>query len=96
MELAGRLTRGPCPHVAGDFFKDPLPEADLYILARVLHDWTDAKCSHLLERLYQACRTGRWWGCCVPGLGVGSGRSYRRLDATRAWKPCHVDIDMPP
>ncbi|XP_070319859.1 acetylserotonin O-methyltransferase [Odocoileus virginianus] len=42
----------------GDFFKDPLPEADLYILARVLHDWTDAKCSHLLERLYQACRTG--------------------------------------
>ncbi|XP_065772003.1 acetylserotonin O-methyltransferase isoform X3 [Muntiacus reevesi] len=44
--------------LGGDFFTDPLPEADLYILARVLHDWTDAKCSHLLERLYQACRTG--------------------------------------
>ncbi|XP_060993121.1 acetylserotonin O-methyltransferase isoform X2 [Dama dama] len=44
--------------LGGDFFKDPLPEADLYILARVLHDWTDAKCSHLLGRLYQACRTG--------------------------------------
>ncbi|XP_055419047.1 acetylserotonin O-methyltransferase isoform X2 [Bubalus kerabau] len=42
----------------GDFFKDALPEADLYILARVLHDWTDAKCSHLLQRVYQACRTG--------------------------------------
>ncbi|XP_068818902.1 acetylserotonin O-methyltransferase isoform X2 [Capricornis sumatraensis] len=44
--------------LGGDFFKDPLPEADLYILARVLHDWTDAKCCHLLQRLYRACRTG--------------------------------------
>ncbi|XP_055419052.1 acetylserotonin O-methyltransferase isoform X7 [Bubalus kerabau] len=44
--------------LGGDFFKDALPEADLYILARVLHDWTDAKCSHLLQRVYQACRTG--------------------------------------
>ncbi|XP_040122347.1 acetylserotonin O-methyltransferase isoform X1 [Oryx dammah] len=42
----------------GDFFKDALPEADLYILARVLHDWTDTKCCHLLQRLYRACRTG--------------------------------------
>ncbi|XP_010849537.1 PREDICTED: acetylserotonin O-methyltransferase [Bison bison bison] len=42
----------------GDFFKDALPEADLYILARVLHDWTDAKCCHLLQRVYRACRTG--------------------------------------
>ncbi|XP_066213426.1 acetylserotonin O-methyltransferase-like [Saccopteryx leptura] len=42
----------------GDFFKDPLPEADLYILARVLHDWTDEKCSRLLERVHQSCRAG--------------------------------------
>ncbi|XP_054962431.1 acetylserotonin O-methyltransferase isoform X1 [Pan paniscus] len=42
----------------GDFFKDPLPEADLYILARVLHDWADGKCSHLLERIYHTCKPG--------------------------------------
>ncbi|XP_066212969.1 acetylserotonin O-methyltransferase-like [Saccopteryx leptura] len=42
----------------GDFFKDPLPEADLYILARVLHDWTDESCSRLLRRIYQSCREG--------------------------------------
>ncbi|XP_023489253.2 acetylserotonin O-methyltransferase [Equus caballus] len=42
----------------GDFFKDPLPEADLYILARILHDWTDEKCAHLLERVYRACKPG--------------------------------------
>nr|XP_005896401.1 PREDICTED: acetylserotonin O-methyltransferase isoform X3 [Bos mutus] len=44
--------------LGGDFFTDALPEADLYILARVLHDWTDAKCCHLLHRVYRACRTG--------------------------------------
>ncbi|XP_030782187.1 acetylserotonin O-methyltransferase-like [Rhinopithecus roxellana] len=42
----------------GDFFKDPLPEADLYILARILHDWADGKCLHLLERVYHTCKPG--------------------------------------
>ncbi|XP_047392399.1 acetylserotonin O-methyltransferase [Sciurus carolinensis] len=44
--------------LGGDFFQDPLPEADLYILARVLHDWAEDKCSQLLARVHQACRPG--------------------------------------
>lgn len=67
----------------------------MYILARVLHDWTDAKCSHLLQRVYQACRTGRWRGRWAPGPGVHSGQRYRCLDATRARKPRHGDEDSP-
>ncbi|TNN52813.1 Acetylserotonin O-methyltransferase [Liparis tanakae] len=42
----------------GDFFKDPLPEADLYILARILHDWTDERCIELLSSVYKACKPG--------------------------------------
>ncbi|KAM9180420.1 acetylserotonin O-methyltransferase [Dugong dugon] len=42
----------------GDFFKDLLPEADLYILARSLHDRTDEKCSHLLARIHHTCKPG--------------------------------------
>ncbi|XP_028993253.1 acetylserotonin O-methyltransferase [Betta splendens] len=42
----------------GDFFKDSLPEADLYLLARVLHDWTDDHCIELLSRVYKACKPG--------------------------------------
>ncbi|XP_053536648.1 acetylserotonin O-methyltransferase [Ictalurus punctatus] len=42
----------------GDFFNDDLPEADLYILARILHDWTDDRCIDLLNKVYQACRPG--------------------------------------
>lgn len=43
---------------SGDFFKDPLPDADLYILARILHDWTDERCVELLQRVHAACRPG--------------------------------------
>ncbi|XP_032082131.1 acetylserotonin O-methyltransferase-like [Thamnophis elegans] len=43
---------------AGDFFKDPIPEADLYILARILHNWSDEKCLQLLSKVYQACKPG--------------------------------------
>ncbi|XP_070607930.1 acetylserotonin O-methyltransferase-like [Erythrolamprus reginae] len=43
---------------AGDFFKDPIPEADLYILARTLHDWSDERCFHVLHKVYQACKPG--------------------------------------
>lgn len=42
----------------GDFFKDPLPDADLYILARILHDWTDQRGIELLQRVHEACRPG--------------------------------------
>ncbi|XP_021010680.1 acetylserotonin O-methyltransferase [Mus caroli] len=44
--------------LSGDFFCSPLPPADLYILARVLHDWTDAACVELLRRVRGALRPG--------------------------------------
>ncbi|XP_012719847.2 probable bifunctional dTTP/UTP pyrophosphatase/methyltransferase protein [Fundulus heteroclitus] len=46
---------------AGDFLKDELPKADLYILVRVLHDLTDEKLHILLRKISDAC---------VPGCGV--------------------------
>eukprot|EP00066_Takifugu_rubripes_P001593 XP_003962881.1 PREDICTED: acetylserotonin O-methyltransferase-like [Takifugu rubripes] len=43
---------------AGDFFSDQLPPADLYILGRIIHDWTEEKCLMLLRKIYDACRPG--------------------------------------
>ncbi len=43
---------------AGDFFKDPLPEADLYSLGRILHDWTEEKILRLLTRIYERLPAG--------------------------------------
>jgi acetylserotonin O-methyltransferase len=39
--------------VAGDFFVDNLPEADLYALGRIVHDWSEAKILTLLSRLFE-------------------------------------------
>ncbi|XP_027698192.1 acetylserotonin O-methyltransferase isoform X2 [Vombatus ursinus] len=44
--------------LGGDFFRDPIPKADLYILARILHDWADNKCVQLLTNIHQACKPG--------------------------------------
>ncbi|XP_063248511.1 acetylserotonin O-methyltransferase [Prinia subflava] len=42
----------------GDFFNDSIPEAELYILSKILHDWNDDKCKQLLAKVYKACKPG--------------------------------------
>jgi acetylserotonin N-methyltransferase len=44
--------------LAGDFFKDPLPAADLFALGRILHDWTEEKVVKLLSRVYERLPSG--------------------------------------
>jgi acetylserotonin O-methyltransferase len=44
--------------MAGDFFRDNLPEADLFALSRILHDWTTEKIHALLVRIYQRLPAG--------------------------------------
>uniref|UniRef100_F6Q8S7 Acetylserotonin O-methyltransferase like n=1 Tax=Monodelphis domestica TaxID=13616 RepID=F6Q8S7_MONDO len=42
----------------GDFFKDNIPKADLYILSRILHDWSDDKIDILLSKISDTCKPG--------------------------------------
>jgi C-methyltransferase len=44
--------------LAGDFFADPLPVADVYLLMEVLHDWTDEKCRAILGAIRRAAPPG--------------------------------------
>jgi acetylserotonin N-methyltransferase len=44
--------------VVGDFFADALPEADLFALGRILHDWTEDKINRLLRAVYERLPTG--------------------------------------
>ena len=48
-----RLTAHP-----GDFFVDPLPTADAYILMEVIHDWPDAQALAILHAVRRAARPG--------------------------------------
>ena len=38
----------------GDFFKDPLPTADAYILSNVIHDWGDSESEAILQGVRRA------------------------------------------
>jgi acetylserotonin N-methyltransferase len=44
--------------IAGDFFNDPLPPADLYSLGRILHDWSTDKIAKLLAKIHAALPAG--------------------------------------
>jgi C-methyltransferase len=49
----GRLTAQ-----AGDFFVDPLPVANLYLLMEIIHDWPDAQCLAILGAVRRAAAPG--------------------------------------
>jgi cyclopropane fatty-acyl-phospholipid synthase-like methyltransferase len=43
---------------AGDFFKNPLPKADVITMGMILHDWNLAKKMHLIRAAYDALPPG--------------------------------------
>jgi acetylserotonin N-methyltransferase len=43
---------------AGDFFLDALPEADLYAVGRILHDWSEEKIHRILAAIHRALPPG--------------------------------------
>jgi hypothetical protein len=43
--------------IGGDFFES-VPEADLYLLKHILHDWDDASCIRILNNCRRAMRPG--------------------------------------
>lgn len=58
IEVARGYTGDRLALIAGDFFKDPLPLADLYALGRILHDWSELKIRLLLAKIYRALPAG--------------------------------------
>ena len=57
-QIALSEARGRIQCVAGDFFRDSLPAADLYVMGRILHDWTEAKVTELLQKAFRALPAG--------------------------------------
>jgi acetylserotonin O-methyltransferase len=54
IEIAKEHVEDRVSLIAGDFFADPLPAADLYAVGRILHDWSEQKIAALLSRIYSA------------------------------------------
>ncbi|KAM8975345.1 putative bifunctional dTTP/UTP pyrophosphatase/methyltransferase protein isoform 2-T2 [Pelodytes ibericus] len=43
---------------SGNFFDDPLPEADLYILSRIVHHFSDEQLNCILGKISEKCHAG--------------------------------------
>jgi acetylserotonin O-methyltransferase len=58
-EYVGRGTpKSALALIEGDFFTDPLPEADIFALGRVLHDWSVEKVQILLRKVCERLPSG--------------------------------------
>ncbi|HLJ16026.1 MAG TPA: class I SAM-dependent methyltransferase [Bryobacteraceae bacterium] len=58
MPVAREFAAGRIEVIEGDFFSDPLPEADLFSLGRILHDWSEEKIRRLLVKIYDRLPAG--------------------------------------
>jgi acetylserotonin N-methyltransferase len=54
IEFAKELVGERVELMPGDFFNDRLPDADLFALGRILHDWGEHKIRKLLARIHAA------------------------------------------
>lgn len=52
-----RSLAGRCELVPGDFFQS-VPPGDVYLLSRVLHDWTDPQCVRVLRNVRHSIKAG--------------------------------------
>ena len=53
-EVIDQAKANPHPridYVAGDFFKDPIPPCDLYVMMTVIHDWSDPDAIAILQNV---------------------------------------------
>jgi acetylserotonin N-methyltransferase len=57
-QVAESAARERIEVMAGDFFQDELPSADLYAIGRILHDWDDETALRLARRIYQKLPPG--------------------------------------
>jgi len=56
--VAASAARERIELLAGDFFGDELPAADLYCVGRILHDWSEEKIRRLLRKIHEALPAG--------------------------------------
>jgi hypothetical protein len=58
IEHARQRAAARVSYVGGDFFKDPIPPCDAYMLMTVLHDWSDAEAVRILKNLKSGAPPG--------------------------------------
>ncbi|HEY4030177.1 MAG TPA: methyltransferase [Caulobacteraceae bacterium] len=73
VERAAERAHPRIRYVGGDFFNDPIPACDAYLLMTVLHDWSDTEAAAILAQIKRAAPAGAKVLLleCVIGLTEG-------------------------
>ena len=74
--VAERAAERPHPrarYIGGDFFKDPIPSCDAYLLMTVLHDWSDAEAAQILAAIRRSAPPGAKLLLLEAVIGLNSG-----------------------
>ena len=51
--------------VASDFLQSDLPKADLYVICRTLHNWSEEKIDLILSKVFKCLPSGMYLNHCV-------------------------------
>lgn len=78
--------------VGGDFFKDPLPRADAYLLMRVIHDWDDERAVSILRNVRHAAPP-RGKLLLIEALLPQTSQPVHEAASWLAW-PAFMDLNM--
>jgi len=78
-EVVARAAETPHPRircVGGDFFNDPLPACDAYLVMTVLHDWSDAEAAQILTAIKRAATAGAKLLLLESVIGLSDGFDF--------------------
>ena len=77
--VVARAAEAPHPrirYVGGDFFSDPIPVCDAYLLMTVLHDWSDAEVAQILAQIKRAAPAGAKLLLIEAVIGLNDGFDF--------------------
>jgi len=82
-QLADNIALGDRLTIEGGNFFESVPQADLYLMRTILHDWSDKECLAILRRCRRSARAGARLVVIENVLGDGPTQSFTaQLDLT--------------
>jgi hypothetical protein len=63
-------------YVGGDFFNDPIPVCDAYLMMTVLHDWSDAESAQILAQIKRTAPAGAKLVLIEAVIGLSDGFDF--------------------
>jgi hypothetical protein len=76
MERAAEAPHPRIRYVGGDFFNDPIPVCDAYLMMTVLHDWSDAESARILAQIKRAAPPGAKLLLIEAVIGLSDGFDF--------------------